>query len=182
METIDTLMDEHTGILMVLDQAEIAAAAAATGQAVPKDVFTDIQDFFAVFVDKCHHGKEEDELFPLLARAGERGIADRLLEEHTEGRALAAAYAAAVDAYAPGNAAAGSKVEDAVEAYSSFLRRHIGTETGELFPAVERRLYNSDEVIAQAFERLEVQKIGAGTHERLHHMIEGLGARISPWT
>ena len=33
--------------------------------------------------------------------------------------------------------------------------------------------------LAQEFERLEVEKMGAGTHERLHVMMDALLARLS---
>jgi hypothetical protein len=50
MLTIETLRDEHTGILTVLEQLELAVAAAEHGASVPADVFADVQEFFAVFV------------------------------------------------------------------------------------------------------------------------------------
>jgi hypothetical protein len=33
--------------------------------------------------------------------------------------------------------------------------------------------------LAQRFEKLEVEKMGAGTHERLHAMMDALLARLS---
>ncbi len=182
METAYTLMNEHMGILAVLDEAQRAASAAAKSAPVPVDIFTDIREFFAIFVDRCHHGKEEDELFPRLVQMGEGSLADELLREHGEGRALAAAFAATVDAYVPGESETGIALQHALESYSSFLREHISTETSQLFPLLEMRLASADEEIIQAFERIEVEKIGAGTHERLHHMIEGLPGRIAAFT
>jgi hypothetical protein len=31
-------------------------------------------EFFTVFVDKCHHGKEEELLFPAMEQAGGKGL------------------------------------------------------------------------------------------------------------
>ena len=70
MEATTTLRTEHNALLYVLDQLEHAAAAAAAGRAVPRDVFSDIEEVFCVFVDRCHHAKEETVLFPLLAATG----------------------------------------------------------------------------------------------------------------
>ena len=78
MKTIETLRDEHNGVLFVLEQLERAVAAAERGASVPKDVFADVQEFFAIFVDKCHHGKEEAELFPRLTAAPGRVLVERL--------------------------------------------------------------------------------------------------------
>ena len=50
MRTIDTLRDEHAGVLLVLDELKRAVSAAERGAPVPVEVFRDIQEFFAVFV------------------------------------------------------------------------------------------------------------------------------------
>jgi hemerythrin-like domain-containing protein len=181
MDSVATLRDEHEGVLTVLDQLGRATAAAARGAAVPKDVFSDIQEFFAVFVDKCHHGKEEAQLFPLLVGGPATPLVRRLEDEHVVGRDLARAYADAVQAYEPGNAEFGAKLQRAADAYTAFLREHIALETDELFPAMIDALATRDEELNEAFERMEVDVIGAGTHERLHGMIEGLPKRINPW-
>jgi hemerythrin-like domain-containing protein len=180
MKTIDTLRDEHNGVLFVLDQLERAVSAAERGAAVPKDVFADVQEFFAIFVDKCHHGKEEAELFPRLTSATGRALVDRLEGEHVVGRRLAGEYAAAVIDYRPGDAASGERLATAAREYAAFLREHIGVETEELFRETEA-LSAQDQELVDAFERIEVEQIGPGTHERLHGMIEGLPARIDPW-
>lgn len=178
MQTTETLQAEHNGVLMVLDQLERAITAAERGENVPADIFRDIQEFFVIFVDKCHHGKEEAELFPQLEAHGSGAITRRLEEEHARGRGLAAAYGEALGAYTPGQIATATRLAAAARAYSEFLRAHIELETRELFPAVEEKLASNDDALVEAFERIEEERIGAGTHERLHGMIEGLSARI----
>jgi hemerythrin-like domain-containing protein len=180
MQTIETLRDEHEGVLAVLGQLERAVGAAERGAPVPSDVFADIQEFFAVFVDRCHHSKEESELFPRLVAGGSSDIVHRLESEHVTGRSLAKDYADAVGAYRPGDAASGGRLAAAARAYADLLRRHIDLETQELFPATEA-LAADDHAIAEGFERIEEERIGPGTHERLHGMIAGLGGRIDPW-
>lgn len=180
MKTIDTLRDEHNGVLFVLDQLERAGSAAERGAPVPRDVFADIQEFFAIFVDKCHHGKEEAELFPRLTSAAGRALVERLEAEHVRGRQLAAGFASAVQAYQPGLAQSGARVASAARDYAAFLRQHIAIETNELFRATEA-LADQDQELSDAFERIEEERIGPGTHERLHGMIDRLGARIEPW-
>ena len=181
MQTTETLQAEHNGVLMVLDQLERAVATAARGENVPADIFRDIQEFFVIFVDRCHHAKEEAELFPQLEVQGSGAIARRLEEEHAAGRRLAAAYGEAVDAYVPGEASTGARLAATARAYADFLRAHIDLETRELFPAIDQKLSAYDDALVEAFERIEVERIGAGTHERLHGMIEGLSERIDPF-
>lgn len=181
MKTIDTLRDEHNGVLFVLEQLERAVSAAERGSPVPKDVFADVQEFFAVFVDRCHHGKEETELFPRLTAAPGRALVERLEADHATGRELAGAYATAVQAYRPGLTESGAHLAAAAREYAAFLRTHIVLETDELFRAVEA-LVEQDQEVFDAFERVEEDRIGPGTHERLHAMIGGLGGRIDPWS
>ncbi len=180
MEASSTLQAEHNAVLYVLDQLDRAGTAAAAGRLVPQEVFSDMEEFFRIFVTQCHHGKEEAEVFPKLIAAGEP-LPLQLEKEHEHGRQMEQAYARAVAGYSPGNASSGATLEQAAIAYSTFLRRHIATETAELFPAMERHLQAADRALTEAFERIESERIGAGVHERLHGMIDGLGARIDTW-
>jgi hemerythrin-like domain-containing protein len=178
MKTIDTLRAEHEGVLAVLEQLERAVAAAEHGAPVPGSVFTDIQEFFITFVAHCHHGKEEAEIFPRLERGATAGLVARLDREHEEGHELVARYIAAVGSYCPGERASGARLAVAARGYADFLRRHIEAEDRELFPAIEASLAGADDELVAAFDRIEEEEIGPGTHERLHGMIDGLAGRI----
>ena len=107
---------------------------------MPADIFCDIQEFFVVFVDRCHHGKEEAELFPRLEAHSSDTLGRGLEEEHTLGRQLAAAYGEEADAYTPGQITTAARLASAARAYADFLREHIELETRELCPAVEATL------------------------------------------
>ena len=146
MEAISVLHAEHEGVLVVLTQLERAVAAAERALPVPADVFTDIGEFFSVFVDRCHHSKEEAVVFPRLAGSAQGDVASHLEEEHGRGRELATAYAAAVRGYTPGDTASGQRLAAAARAYAAFLREHIDEEDRdlsrrwrELWPPTTRR-------------------------------------------
>lgn len=180
MNTVDTLRTEHAAILQVLGHLEQAATASERGIPVPADIYQDVQEFFTIFVDRCHHGKEEAEIFPPLQQEYATLI-ERLEAEHATGRQLAQAYNQAIQTYVPGKAETGAALAAAARAYADFLRRHIDQETQELFPVIEQALGPEDQRIVDAFERIEVERIGPGTHERLHKMIDGLPGRIAPF-
>lgn len=181
MRAIEVLTAEHDGVLAVLVQLERAVNAAERGACVPADIFEDIQEFFLLFVDRCHHGKEEAEIFPRLDRLRATELVQALEREHQEGRRLASAYTEALLAYVPGDAVSGGRLAHVARASAALLRGHIERETGELFPVVEMTLATEDVQIVAAFDRIEDVELGAGTHERLHGMIETLPARIAPW-
>jgi len=84
--------------------------------------------------------------------------------------------------YTPDDRDTATALERAASEYSALLRSHIATENAELLPAIDRELAAEDDALVEAFERIETERIGAGTHERLHAMIETLPGRIAPYS
>lgn len=182
MRSTEILREEHDAVLAVLTQLDNAIEAAERGRPVPKDIFADIEEFFTVFVDQCHHGKEETAVFDKLGTTDEsQHVATSLTQEHESGRELSAQYRAAVSAYVPGVAESAHGLARAARAYEEMLRQHIEEENTELFPLMEQSLSDQDTQITSEFDRIELEEIGEGTHERLHHMIDSLPDRIAPW-
>jgi len=180
MRSTTILREEHDAVLIVLDQLEQAVAAAEQGIPVPKDIFADIKEFFTVFVDQCHHGKEEKAVFHQLDSSDrDRNLARMLAEEHQTGRELAAAFATAVSEYVPGDVGSATRLAAAAGAYDVMLRQHIDEENNDLFPAMEQSLGDVDAQMIAEFDRIEFEELGAGTHERLHEMIDTLPGRIT---
>ena len=166
------LRKEHEAIERMLGAAEQFAARLERGEAVQGRLLEEISEFFAVFVDKCHHGKEEEFLFPTLEKKGmpvHGGPIGVMLHEHEEGRGLARRLAELAKAYGAGDAAAGKEWAAAARRHARLLREHIQKENGVLFPMAEGLLSPAEEDAMTAnFERMEEEKIGHGTHERLH--------------
>ena len=169
------LRKEHEAILRMLDAAEQVARQLENSTPVSPDTLKGLLEFFQLFADRCHHGKEEDRLFPLLAEKGlprEGGPIGVMLQEHTMGRSLIRDMAKATDAYVAGEKGAGSRWADAATGYSSLLRSHIHKENNILFVMAERLLSDAEQAqLAQAFDQIEIEKMGAGTHERLHEQM-----------
>jgi len=56
--------------------------------------------------------------------------------------------------------------------YSALLSNHINKENSVLFPLAERLLPpEKRNEMFEAFERIEEDRIGAGTHEELHKLL-----------
>jgi hemerythrin-like domain-containing protein len=149
------------------------------GGTVPAAELTDILDFLKIFADKCHHGKEEDILFPALEAAGmprEGGPIGVMLHEHTLGRGLIRD----MDAALAGSAGPRAFVAPALD-YIELLTQHIAKENNVLFPMAER-LLGAPALTAmhEAFERLEEERIGPGRHEAFHRLLDALAAEYLP--
>ena len=61
------------------------------------------------------------------------------------------------------------------------MRAHIGKENNILFQIAEQLLTPDEQTtLAEQFEKIEVEKMGAGTHERLHAKMDKLLAEVFP--
>lgn len=180
----EILRHEHEAVLKMLDAAEEVAQRFEKGGKVRPEVLADLLEFFRLFADRCHHAKEEELLFPLLERKGiprEGGPVGVMLAEHDEGRALVKEMAEAAEAYQSGVKGASLRWAKAARAYVQLLRGHIFKENNVLFLMAERVLTPDEQAqLAESFEKLEIEKMGAGTHERLHAKMEKLVAELAP--
>jgi hemerythrin-like domain-containing protein len=177
-----TLRHEHDAILRMLDATEETARHLTAGAPVEPHVLEGLLEFFRLFADRCHHGKEEDLLFPKLAEKGlprNMGPIGVMLLEHDQGRALIKQMAQAAADYKAGREGAAGRWAEAARAYALLLREHIAKENNILFVMAERMLTAEEQQqLAAEFETVELEKMGAGTHERLHALMDQLCAEI----
>lgn len=135
-----------------------------------------IIEFLKVFVDKCHHGKEEGLLFPLLENMGirnEGGPIGVMLSEHNQGREYIRGMTNALEKIKSGKIDALSAFSDNAEKYIDLLRNHIEKENNILFNMADNVLDISEQSkLYDEFEEMEENVIGKGTHEKFHDMIK----------
>ena len=178
MTATQELMTEHRAIERMLAVLDAAAGRLEAGERVRPEVFREAVEFVRNFADRCHHGKEEDNLFPRLEELGvprEGGPLGVMLFEHDEGRAYIGAIAGAVDAYERGDEAAAVTIASNARGYVALLRGHIQKEERVLFPMADQVLSADDQrTLAEGFERIETEVMGAGVHERYHQMLDDL--------
>ena len=162
ISAVSILAGEHQVILQVLASVEAMARQCATGNLPAADA-RDALEILRTFADKCHHGKEEDILFPVLeSLAPGFGPTQVMRLEHVEGRALIRAMGTAVD-----NLHAGDFARAAI-GYVALLRQHIEKEDGILFPMAQTMLSpEQDAAILDAYRHLEHDDLGNGTHLRM---------------
>jgi hemerythrin-like domain-containing protein len=102
-----------------------------------------------------------------------------MLVEHDQGRGFVGAMVRNAAACAKGEAAARNAWAGAAREYANLLRNHIWKENEVLFLMADR-LLSSDEqdALANEFERVEAEKLGAETRAKLNLQIEKL-ARVT---
>ena len=137
-----------------------------------------IIEFIKGFADKCHHGKEEDILFPAMVNHGiprEGGPIAVMLNEHQLGRGHIKSLSNAFEEFKDGNKLAINNIISSSMNYVELLRNHIEKENNVLFMMADKALNETEQSkIFDAFEKLEVEKIGIGKHEEYHHLLKEL--------
>jgi hemerythrin-like domain-containing protein len=135
------LREEHQLILKVLDVLEVLLARVAEGAPGDWHAIEKCTQFFRLFADACHHGKEQELLFPVLESRGvprEGGPIGVMLYEHEQGRALVARMREHLTAAHEGEAAASEIVLESGHAFLILLRNHIAKEDNILFMMADR--------------------------------------------
>jgi hemerythrin-like domain-containing protein len=182
----EILRHEHNAVVKMLGFTEDLADRLDHGERVSPDVLDKVLEFFRVFVDQCHHSKEEELLFPLLEakglpRAG--GPLGVMLSEHEEGRKWIKEMTQAAEDYRLIVEGSGCRWASAARAYTDLLHAHLDKENNVLFVIAEQMLTPGEQAsLVEGFEKLEVEKIGAGRHEQIHAMMAELltGAPPAP--
>jgi len=177
MKATQQLRDEHEGVKIMLSVlGQVCQQLEATGNMNPEHL-EGILEFLKIFVDKCHHGKEEELLFPALVAVGvpEDGPIAVMLHEHEMGRNLVKAMSTAFAGYMTGSISSSKAVLQNAHGYISLLRDHIEKENNVLFVMADSRLseQRQDELF-EGFEKIEEDRIGVGKHEEFHGLLKKL--------
>ena len=178
MSATDILKHEHQIILKVLEAAGRAAQSIADTDKIDIEKIDKILDFFKVFVDRCHHGKEEEYLFPKMQERGlppDKGPILVMLSEHMGGRNTVKAISEALEREKQGDPSAAAAVAANLAILDEHLRGHIDKENEVLFPMADKVLTAEDQqVLVAAFEKHEAEEIGVGVHEKYHQLAHEL--------
>jgi len=172
------LVDEHGHIKQMLNVLEAASARLEAGNKVDPAHLGRMVDFIRLFADKCHHGKEEDLLFPAMEAAGiprQGGPIGVMLSEHTLGRSYVKGMAEAAAGCKSGHKGAALSFAENARGYAALLRRHIDKEDNVLYPMAEARIPQSRQrELLASFEKVESDIIGRGRHDELLATLEEL--------
>jgi hemerythrin-like domain-containing protein len=178
MQPTEELKAEHEGILQMLEVLERICERMESREPFLTDHLDQIVEFLKIFVDTCHHGKEEDILFPALKKAGiteKEELINELLAEHRTGRTLVKDMGVALDSLKRGTEDATFAIVDKAREYITLLKQHIQKENTDLFPIAEKRLPQDEQnELSEQFDRLEKEKIGVGRHEEFHRQMKEL--------
>jgi hemerythrin-like domain-containing protein len=153
---------------------------AEAGEPVEAGDLAECVEFLRVFVDACHHGKEERLLFPAMLEAGlsgTPGVIGRLLDDHVHGREAVGRLSAWAGRLGEDDARAREAIAQAVTDYAGVLRAHILLEETVCFDAADKGLpAATQQRLQDGYDRVERDVIGEGRHEQFHRLLERLDA------
>ncbi len=155
----------------------VMAEGLEAGNEANAETLRDIVEFMRIFADKCHHGKEEVHLFPLLEQKGvpARGCpVGVLIHEHDRGRALVGQLAEAIEAYLRNGAPAREALAKSLRALVDLYPGHIWKEEYLLFPMTNKILSPEEQAaLRERFEAVEAV-MGLEVHQRLERIAEDI--------
>ena len=169
---------EHRLIETVVKALGGVAAALEKGQPGGAAILPTAVEFFRVYADKLHHGKEETVFFPMLVK---RGVPPQgcpiggLNHEHEKGRALVQALADQAPAYAQGKPGAKEALLETLRGIVDLYQNHIWKEEAMVFPMADKVLTAADQAeLSEKFGEVD-RAVGLDVVARLETFANSLG-------
>jgi hemerythrin-like domain-containing protein len=174
----DLLVEEHEIIERMIAVLNKAADKLERGEKVDPQFFLEAADFIRNFADRCHHAKEEDILFKLMAERGfpiQGGPVGVMLTEHEYARKYNEAMEKATREFLEGKIQAKNIVIENARNYARLLTEHIHKENNILYPMGNRIFSSEDQnLLKEKFEEVEKKEIGEGVHQKYLKLVEKL--------
>ncbi len=181
IKPLEILMNEHRVIEQVLSCLEKVTERCQVEGKLDEDSTRQALEFFRTFADRCHHGKEEAQLFPVLqghGLGGGCGPVAVMLREHELGRMYIQGMEQTAEAASAGDPEAVKWFTQHARGYIRLLREHIQKEDHCLFANADRALGPEEErKLLSAFEKVEAEQGGTATHEQCLTMANQLADR-----
>lgn len=169
MQPTDILMNEHRVIEQVLNCLEKILEQCTTEKKLDTKSAKQAIEFFRSYADRCHHGKEEAHLFPVMQANGFSGGCSPvvvMLREHELGRLYIQGMDAVIEPAAAGDPESLKWFIQHGQSYLNLLKEHIRKEDICLFPAANHRLAEKDQQqLLAAFEKDEAEELKQGTYK-----------------
>lgn len=177
MKPTDDLKEEHKAVKLMLRILDGICTNIESGKNVKQEHLEGLIEFMRIFVDRCHHTKEEAYLFPEIEKArisGTKELISSLEKEHEQGRQ----YVTIIE-----DSVSGKDVNEGLSpilensrAYIQLLTLHIEKEDNNLFPMADAYLSQAiQKALLESFETVETEIIGPGKHEEFHRWLHAMG-------
>lgn len=178
----ESLRRDHQLIEKMLRALDATAGLLRQGKAIPAPILDQTIDFVRNFTNVCHHGKEEESLFPSLERGGmprEGGPIVRMLFEHEVTKQLADRLDKSAKAYLE-SGSADALVAD-IKGYIDHVGLHLGKENYRLFVMADMILQARAGQVTEELAAVEESKLRAvgKTRNDYESMVQNIEAQVA---
>jgi hemerythrin-like domain-containing protein len=172
------LKEEHTGIKVMLQIMGNISDRLESGQAVVAKHLNMIIEFIQIYIDKCHHGKEEFILFPALKEteiSNDNGTIEAMLAEHTSLRNHVNQMSRDINDYKKSGGKPADTMVKNIRGYIELLNQHIDKEDTVLYPLADQHLPAMMQgELMWRFEQFEEDVIKKEEQDKLSHLVNVL--------
>ncbi|MDQ2684373.1 MAG: hemerythrin domain-containing protein [Thermoproteota archaeon] len=159
MSATESLRRDHALIEKMLNALKTISLLLKNGKQIPDSILNQAIDFSINFTNTCHHGKEEESLFPTLEKKGmprEGGPIARMLYEHEITKELANSIVNSTKIYI----SSGEQTElvKNIEDYIQHVSLHLSKENQRLFVMADMLLNEQETLVNDNLARLEKEK------------------------
>ena len=165
------LFDEHEIIVNAIDTARQAKSLIEKDDVAYGKLIHQLIDFFRNYADKYHHFKEEEILFPEMAKRNDLladGVIKEMFENHEDFREMIRNIESSLDEKKY------SEAQQRLEKYTEALLDHIAVENDEVFQTAESIF--SEEELEKIYFRFEDcdRELGNAKKEELKELADTL--------
>jgi len=156
----ESLRKDHALIEKVLQSMQVTLDLLKSGKQIPGSILMPVIDFSKNFTDVCHHGKEEDSLFPALEKTGmprHMGPIAVMLMEHQKTKQIAQNMEESAKAYL--DSGSSDKLVSDIFEYIEHVGAHLWKENNRLFAMAEMRLHGLADQMTKDLDDTEKQKL-----------------------
>ncbi|WP_047812206.1 hemerythrin domain-containing protein, partial [Desulfosporosinus acididurans] len=161
MQPTKELKIEHEAVLTVLQILDKISQRITEGKDISINDIETLLEVMKVFVDRCHHGKEEKILFEAMESVGipkEGGPVGVMLYEHDNGRRYIGGMRKAFEKFKHGDKEALNEFAANASGYTTLMYAHIDKENNILYPIAETHLSETAKIkLVQDFSMIQAQ-------------------------
>ena len=154
------LRKDHDLIEKVIAAMQTTVSLLKDGKKVPESILLPTIDFAKNFTNVCHHGKEEDTLFPALGKTGistNMGPIRMMIMEHETTKKIAEKIEEFAKTYL--DVGDPSNLIEGMELYIEHVKAHLWKENNRLFMMADMRLQAYGKQVEEALQKTEDTKL-----------------------
>ena len=154
------LRKDHELIEKAISAMQTTVSLLKNGKKIPESILLPTIDFSKNFTNVCHHGKEEDALFPALGKVGvptNMGPIRKMIMEHETTKQITEKIEEFAKDYLETEDS--TKLVDALELYVEHVNAHLWKENNRLFMMADARLQAYGKEVKNALKETESTKL-----------------------